>query len=236
MQTQSWNTLIEWIKLKLGSPINQVELSDDQMHNYILDHVLPEISQFSSDKRWVAVGPSNVKTDVDVPILNRAYTIPLDDEYTEIIDVHDVYYNKWQGFGMTANSVVPVNPVDYAMYNELTDIASSFMPVKTWEFRRPDTLIFSEEIKQSLIVEVRTSHKTLATIPSDVYHEIFKPMCLGHMYLLLASFRSKYERLGTPFGDINLNWQELQQRGDSILQQVQEKLDAFPPDILIEIF
>ena len=58
----------------------------------------------------------------------------------------------------------------------------------------------------------------------------------GQIYLLISSYRSKYENLTTPYGTINLNWQQLKDDGNTLLQQVAEKLDMMPPDHLIEFF
>ena len=236
MQTQTWNSLIEYIKIRLGVPINQIEMTDDDIQTYLREHLIPEISQFTSDKKFVTLLTTSLADNPDPPASGRTYTIPFEDDYSEIIEVRNVYFRKTWGIGLTANSVVPVNPVDYAMLNELTDIARSMMPVDTYEYIRPNTLILDEELQSDAIIELRISHKELKTIPSDIYHEIVKPLALGQIYLLLASYRSKYENLTTPYGTINLNWQQLKDDGNTLLQQVAEKLDMVPPDHLIEFF
>ena len=240
MQNQTWNLLLDYIKLRLGGSINQIELTDDEIQTYLINHMIPEVSQFIPNKKWVYKSSDNLQTTADEPILNRAYTIPLDEDNVEIIEVRNIYWNLDWGVGMTANSVVPINPVEYAMMNEIVDIAKYMMPVDTYEFRRPNTIIFDDSLATDssgmVIAELSITHKNLATIPSDVYHEIVKPMALGQIMLLIAAQRSKYENLTTPFGQINLNWQDLQQRGETLLQQVDEKLDAMPPDHLIHMF
>lgn len=240
MQTQTWNLLIDFIKMRLGSPINQIELSDDDIQTYLVNHLMPEISQFISDKKWVYISSDNLQTNADEPILNRAYTIPLDEDNVEIVEVRNIYWNLDWGVGMTANSVVPINPIEYAMMNEMIDIAKYMMPVDTYEFKRPSTIIFDDSLaldtSGTVIAELRITHEDLSTIPSDVYHEIVKPMALGQVMLLISSLRSKYENLTTPFGQINLNWQDLQQRGETLLQQVADKLDMMPPDTFLHIF
>jgi hypothetical protein len=236
MQTQTWNSLIEYIKLRLGSPINQIELSDDDMQSYLSLHMIPEISQYISNKKFVRLSNTNLTPNADAALFERSYTIPMDDDNTEIIEVRNAYWEQTWGVGMTANSVVPINPVDHAMLNEITDIARTQMPLLTFEFIRPDTLILDEDLDDDVILELRVLHKDLTTIPSDVYHDIVKPMALGQICLLIASFRSKYESITTPFGAVNLNWQMMEDKGNTLLQQVQEKLDMMPTDHLVHLF
>jgi len=86
------------------------------------------------------------------------------------------------------------------------------------------------------IVNYTTIHKTLDTIEPDFYAICFKKMCLGSVELWLASLRSKYEGLQTPFGQIPLNWQQLQQSGQQHLEEANQFLSSIPPDKLIEVF
>ena len=43
---QTWNNLLEYIKLELGVPVNLLEISDDDIIKYIKNHALPEFSQY----------------------------------------------------------------------------------------------------------------------------------------------------------------------------------------------
>lgn len=235
MQTQTWNTLIDYIKLRLGSPINQLELSDDDIQSYLILHMIPEVSQYISNKKFVRMTPYDLTPNADSALFARSYTIPIDDDI-EIVEVRDAYWGQTWGVGMTANSVVPINPVDHVMLNEIMDIARTQMPVLTFEFIRPNIMLLDEELRDDVILELRIVHKDLSTIPSDVYHDIVKPMALGQVCLLIAAFRSKYESITTPFGSVNLNWQQIEEKGNTLLQQVQEKLDMMPTDHLIHIF
>ena len=120
------------------------------------------------------------------------------------------------------------------MANSFIDAIKSVQVRNTWEFIPPDILQFDQEI-YACVVEYNVKHETLTTVKPDVYHIIFKPLCLANVKLWIASMRSKYEGLQTPFGNINLNWQQLQQEGLQEKEKVEQMLLTIPPDKLIEI-
>ncbi len=68
------------------------------------------------------------------------------------------------------------------------------------------------------------------------YNLAFKKMCLGSVENWLAALRSKYESVSTPFGQLNLNWQSLQQSAQQHLEEANQFLASIPPDKLIEVF
>jgi NAD(P)-dependent dehydrogenase (short-subunit alcohol dehydrogenase family) len=59
---------------------------------------------------------------------------------------------------------------------------------------------------------------------------------LAEIFENLAAIRKKYKTVNVPFGQIDLNWDELESKSVQIKQSIQEKLDATPPDHLIHIF
>jgi tetratricopeptide (TPR) repeat protein len=72
-------------------------------------------------------------------------------------------------------------------------------------------------------------------INPDYYNILFKPLCLGHTMKWLAALRSKYEGLATPIGELRINWQQLEQNGDRIIQETTVKLEEILPDHFLEI-
>jgi hypothetical protein len=47
--------------------------------------------------------------------------------------------------------------------------------------------------------------------------------------------RSKFEGLATPFGQLNLNFSDLKNEGQTLIDNTMVILDTLPPDILIEV-
>ncbi len=213
---QTWNDVLDFIKLKLGAKINLVELSDEELKKNISQQVLPYFSQYSPKKKFVSINSNNLIPQVkDKP--RFMYKLPVkDDDY--IIDILDAY----------------VTSSDLGINNSFIDAIKSLGIRNTWEFIPPDTLVFDVEIKFGLVV-YNVPHSDLNTIKPDIYHIIFKPLCLAETKLWIYSIRSKFEGLNTPFGAINLNFQQLAQEGMQEKEKAEQLLISLPPDKLVEI-
>lgn len=238
--SQDWNSLIRYVKRKLGSPPNKLELSDDEIYEIIKDDVLPELSQFSV-ARTIYIRISN--TDhIDPPnssegITFELYKIPVPDDI-RLIDVQEVYYNRdnMGTLGVYQNMLAVLDPRDAVMTNEFLDMLNSLEVLQAFEFRAPDEIMFERPLLgASVILECKVEHTDLNTIPSDVYREIFKPWCVAEIMEDLASIRKKYRSVNTPFGEIGMNWEELETKAASIKETIKDKLDAMPPDHLVHI-
>jgi len=258
MAHQNWNNVIRYIKRKLGVPLNFLELSDASIREIILEDVLPAFSQYLGTPVWFRLGPEHVittddkATNIDESLFVDATTtnyyiaeryqipVPLD---MSIVDVQEIY---WPQYGATAGTaaetiqnmgMMSMNPMDMAIMNVYSDIQKSMMTLPTYRFIPPKDLLLDISLfGKHIILECKAVHSDLETIPSDMYHELFKPMCLAEILDDVIQLRKKYRIMSTPFGEINLNWEELQTRHDTIKQTVQEKLDSLPPDHLVSIF
>ena len=235
---QTWNNLLDYIKVKLGVPTNLFEFSDDFIQNYIKNNVLPHLSSYVSWKCWIALKSENLITDENDPdydpLLTKVkYRIPVPANY-DILDVKDLYLNTANiGIGAISYGYMLLDPRDTVMGNTYENMIKSLSAVTDYEFMRPDILILGRDITEDVIIECRVVHQELKTIPSDFYHEIFKKRCLGEVMLLCAAQRSKYADLSTQFGPIPINWEKMENDGKEILQEVDSLLDAIPPEYLI---
>jgi hypothetical protein len=131
--------------------------------------------------------------------------------------------------------MLQMDPRDKAMMNTYSDAQRSMMVVPTFRFIAPKEILFDVTMGgRQFIVECKCVHDDLSTIPSDIYHEIFKEMALAEIIDTIVQMRKKYRTMSTPFGEIQMNWEDLQQRYDQLKSTVQEKLDSLPPDRLID--
>lgn len=240
MSTQNWNHLLEFIKLKLGVPTNLLEISDADIQKYIKDHVIPEISNVISARAWSVITSANLINDPNdpdyvEPFKDLRYRIPMDEKY-EIIDVYDAYIRPSNSpyFDVGTYGYAVLDPRDIVMWNTYADIFKSLNPVTDYYFIRPNIIQFGRKLlRDGIILECRVIHTNLESIPSDVFHDIFKMKCLGEVMSLVAAQRSKYENMSTQFGTIPINWERLETKSQEILQEVESKLDACPPEYLI---
>lgn len=233
---QTWTDVLKFIKINLGVPLNNLELSDDELVENLKDQVLPVFSQFAPRKSFKAITSSNIiyRQNQDGHPLYQ-YRIPKEtNEY--IIDVLNVYHTQNRLLMSELSSLIhsPMQAIDIVIANSYNDIIRSLQKRQTWEFIPPDVIIFDDEI-QYAVMEYQTIHDDLSTIDPDKYHLIFKKLCLANVKLWVASMRSKFENLQTPFGPLNLNYEKLQQEGQQEREECMQLLNMLPPDVLVHV-
>ena len=232
---QTWNNVLEYIKLELGAPVNLLEISDDDIIKYIKNHVLPEFSQYVPAFKFKVITESNRVTYEAGP--SHVYKIPADPD-DQIIDIYDVYYSRTGSISVDVlgNYVVTsVDAIDAVITNEFKDVISSLRSRQTWEFHPPDFLFFDKPLPNgSALVVYNIVHKSLETIRPDMYR-YFKKFCAGYIKVWVAKLRSKFDNLATPVGQIPINWQQLLQEGQQEIQEVYQILETVPPDHLIVV-
>lgn len=231
---QHWNNILSYIKINLGVPVNLLEIADDELILNLREHVLSSFSQYAPAKAYAFItGANQFWGGLGSP--QYMYKIPVP-EGTYIIDVLEAMPTKEVSVvDMYGGAIINAQAaMDLVISNTYIDAVRSLQARNTWEFIPPNIMIFDKETT-SCVVIYNTPHVTLDTIRPDLYHRAFKPMCLGHTKLWIASMRSKFEGLTTPFGALNLNYDKLQQEGQTLIDAAQAVLDTIPPDLLIEV-
>ena len=114
------------------------------------------------------------------------------------------------------------------------DAVKSLNTRNTWEFIPPNTIQWEEEIETCIVVG-SVIHKKLETIQPDLYETIFKPLSLAHVKIWIAALRSKYQELTTPYGNINVGWEKLDNEGRTEREKYENLLEQLPPDVLIYV-
>lgn len=239
---QNWNNLLRYIKRKVGSPLNFLELSDEDIYDIVIEDVLPALSQYVGKPVWFTLGPQNLKPRTRTAhdsYSSERYIIPVPKEMA-IVEVIEVYWNQYgmvgscHELGMAQGYISMLDPRDTVMANTFIDMVRSLDVVPTFRFIPPKEILFDTSLNQKdLIIECKAEHSDLTTIPSDIYFEILKPKAHVEVLEALIGMRKKFKTLATPFGQIELNWEDLKSEADMIKSAVQEKLDSLPPEILV---
>ncbi|MEM3451997.1 MAG: hypothetical protein QW835_00020 [Candidatus Hadarchaeum sp.] len=231
---QTWNTVLRIIKNRLGVPLNFLELSDEEIVEGLKTEVL---YRFSNHVPWIKYLLLSEKdllpTAMGQPIWR--YRLPLDEDV--VLDINDVYYTSsvvlFEEFtGLLTASYEGM--IDLVLLNSFIDAVKSLNTRQTWQFFPPDVLVFDQEIKLAT-VEYSTVHRDLSTIRSDYFVEVFVDMCYAYVLQWILARRRKYSSLTTPFGNLELNVPQLEQEYASIMEKVETKLAAVPPDHLVYV-
>lgn len=229
MAYQNWNNIISYIKSKLGVPVNQLELSDVEIQSYLQEHMIPEFSQYSPDKKWVYL-PSASGSN----ITKNQYTYTFDIE-ENITCVESVYYaTDAQSTIIQSLQGYFLDPRDTSMSNSFIDMIDFLNVYQTFEFLPPKRIQFSRKVSDiGAIVELNIEHQKLDTIQPDLYQKIFKPMAHKHVLDLVIATRSKFTELSSPFGTMNLNVDRLETQRDRLSDKLEEDLNLIPTRTLI---
>jgi len=224
---QNWNNLIQYIRYQLGS-INQLEITDDELRNYIKEHTLLDFSNHSPNKLWVLITDSNrMPFNPTIPdrIMDEdTYKIPLSNENDYIINVENAYYRKGTSdFFDEYPYMLQTDPRDVVMNNTMSTMLDYLDTVQYYQFMPPDTIVFGERLGGvGVILELNIVHTNLDNIKRDIYQNLFKKMALRDTLQMIIANRSKFQQLSSPFGEISLNIEFLEKKLDKIEQDIQE--------------
>lgn len=232
---QNWNNVLDYIKSGLGAPLNLLELSDDEIIQKLRDHVLSLFSQYSPAERYSYITSANRVGATRAGSPQWLYRIPVDPG-TYITDILGAYPTKEVSIvDMYGGAIINARAaMELVISNTYIDAVRSLTVRNTWQFIPPDMMLFDQEVTSSVVVYC-APHDVLNTVRPDMYHKALKPLCLANVKLWLSALRSKFEGLTTPFGQLNLNWDKLQNEGVTERDNAIAILEALPPKILIEV-
>jgi hypothetical protein len=226
---QNWNNCLSYIRANLGTKLQNIEIDDQEFILYFKDHTMAEFSLIEPNKSWVMLTPLNI---IHRGGILYEFQVPED---IEVIDVHDVYYGSMiatlAGFGSFF-----FDPTDVVMSNTLNDMLEFLRTVKTFQFIKPNKILFSEMLPDGhAIAELNIEHTNPNTIPSDLYRNLFLKMCLHDAIQMVLANRIKYSNLSSPFGEINLNIDYLNNKLETLKAEITEINDWLPHRELLHI-
>lgn len=224
--------VLNYIKLNVSSVINLLEMTDDEIWNYLIDFTIPEFSSYWPDvkKIWYNFSdPKNIST------INNEYYI-YDDEGMEILDVVDIIDTSsvTEGhplFGMS-NNIAAASYV-YQLVNSSAMHKWGFTRYE-FEFLHPNKIRMAGFISSEAVVVYERVHPfDLRTITGHM-EKYFLKFALGDIKIILGNKRKKFQNYTTPFGEIPINIDILDE-GKTAKQEVIDYLkENVPPYIIID--
>lgn len=217
MLTQS--EVLNFVKSNLGWPFMHLELTDEQILDYIVENTLKEFAYYVPQVWKIGL---NLDLDANkVPgVANEFYIY--DPQGLEILNVIDFYTQTGELYLHGHPPLGPMSPGElpgWALQVEnamMTKMFSSFD--YTCEFRHPNILRISPLPSGTLgIITVeyeREQPHDLSGVPNDL-HQYYKKLALADIMITIGRIRKRYGgNLRTPFGEIPLE--------DSILDEGKE--------------
>jgi len=227
----NWDNLLSYIKLNLGSTVNNVEFSDEEIIGMIEEHVLPEFSRYIPLQRYyimyefeniISRSPALVfqfkNFKYKILNVNRLIRKPT------VLDITQ-YYNLQQTSGDLTDMLIAQNA--FSMNKD-------FVSQDTWKFFAPDKL---QVIRGSnnygsvmdFIVDVNCIHKDPSTVDPDVYH-FLRDLALSTVFINIGRIRKKFSSFNTPQSQVDVNADEIFQEGMQLREKTIQDLEELPPD------
>jgi len=228
---QNWNNLLDYIKLGFGADVQQIEFDDNRIIEIIKNHVMPRFSRYVPLMRYYYLTEAENLIQSDPSKIYEIKNFPY-----QIIKV-DKVISKANYFDISQFYNVAINGqdiTDFLAGNNILQSQSMVMADDTWRFFSPNRLEIIKgantvQISDDFILELLCVHDDPQTIDPDMY-EYFRDLALGEIMIYIARIRSKFSNFNTPFGNVEVNADQLKQEGEQLKNDIIQKLEHLPPD------
>jgi len=228
--------VLNYIKENVSFPFQVLEMTDDEILNYLNNYIVTKFSYFVPDKNKIGMhlGDPIHRTNIE----NEFYIFDPDNRtiigFVEVIpDLSTSIISGHPTFGTGSFDNLP--QFMYNVERSRNTAKWGFIPEPIFEFQPPNIIrtlpTYTDTI--TLIYE-RTHSTTYNSIPiwAESY---FLDYCLGHIQILLGNKRKKFSSLQTPYGEVPLNADEIKSDGKDLVDKIEEKLQMYNPSIIIDI-
>ena len=225
----NWNNTIDYIKMQLGADVNQLEIDEYKLLDIIQTVTMPEFCQYYNYIDRISY-PSEQLTAINSEYKPR-YKITNYDR--QVYEIKEIYFPSNTLISHTVfNSADAVAAATGGYTYGMTE---SLMPVRSWQFFRPDIIELTIPIGYSepshFVIEVGAEFKNPNEMEPSMY-SAFKKLAAADVIDYVISLRSKFEQLTTPQGTINLNINRLEQKSMNLRNSAMQKLENTQPDVL----
>jgi hypothetical protein len=223
----SWSFVLERIKDELGLPFQPLEKEDAEIIDYLKRNAVKKFSKYFPAKRKTAVDTSN--PDFQVPNRYSEYYI-VDPNGRNILDVINIYTTMSEDLvlghpwiGVFTYDSVP----HYALQVHLANTTKLWSIYNhTIEFSPPNILRITPIYKGRFAVEYEAELDSELSDLDPQLEDYFVELCLAMTMRQIGRIRRKYSNIQTPFGDIQLNAEELYSEGEQKLTELIEKFET----------
>lgn len=227
----TWSIVLQRIKDETGLPFQPFEKTDEEIVEYLKNNAIRKYSTYFPQKWRLALDTSD--PTIKVPDRQNEYYM-IDPDEREIFNVTD--FIPVMGDHLMLNHTF----MGAWTYNELPNWhlqnfqANNLRPWSNFnfntEFTAPNRVRITPEYSGQCTLEYERMHSTnLDTIETD-RHDLFIDLCLGMTMMLIGRIRKKFTNIQTPFGEININAEEIFNDGKEIFDKTIElfKVGALP--------
>jgi len=222
----SWSFVLERIEEELGLPFQVLERSQTEIVNYLKRNAIKKFSRFFPATFRLSLDTTD--PNLQVPNRQMEYYLVDPDERT-ILSVKNMY----TGFGEKLVLGHPwVGTFNYNQIpNYLLDVHTS-MTTQLWspynyttEFIPPNTLRINPSYHGNAVVEYERELSPELTDLNPELEDPFTELCLAMFMMQIGRIRRRYSNISTPFGEIQLNAEEIYSEGQSRYDQLMDRFE-----------
>jgi hypothetical protein len=221
----NWQFVLQRIKEELSLPFQVLEKSDEEIIDYCKRNALKEFEMYFPEKWRLTLNCDD--PEMKVPDRSSEFYLvdPDDREIKNIIDVYPgygptimtghPYMGAWTFAGLEewmlsvykANMLKPFSHFNY-----------------THEFMPPNMLRISPKFDGACVVAYERSHDPELSSLDPNLHNVFIDLCYGKFAMMIGRLRKKYNSYTTPFGEINVNGDDIYNDGKEVYDRTLEAM------------
>ena len=234
----SINDVLDYVKTNLGFPFMHLELTDQQIIDYIKKNTVKEYSYYIPQVSKVPLNTNLASSKVPGTANEFYIWEPLGLEILNVIDIYtsasDLYFYGHPPVGPMCSG--ELGEWALSVHNAMTTKMFSSWDM-TFEFRHPNIVRISPANGNLGIISVeyeRQQPDDLSGIPNDL-QMYFKDLALGDIMIVIGRIRKRYSgQMHTPFGDIPLE-AEIFEEGKELKSKTIETLERlYIPNVRID--
>jgi hypothetical protein len=220
--------VLKFVKDQLAFSWSFIELTDEQILEWIKEYTLKEFSQFFPDLNTIGYNPNLARNKV----AGKANEYYIEDpEGLEILGIKDIY---WPQGDYLLHGHPPLGPLslgelaNWALSVEVSMWVKQFSSFDhTFEFKHPNIVRISPVIDNMDFIAIeyeRCQPPDFRKVRNDLQHW-FLELSLADIMIMIGRIRNRYgDMLKTPFGEIPLQANQLYDEGKEKKRELLEKL------------
>jgi hypothetical protein len=233
------NTVLDYIKDNLAFPFMHLELTDEQILEYVKRHTIKEFSYYIPQV-WKTVVNTELEANRVPGIGNEWYIF--DDQGLEILNVVEIYTSKGE---LYLHGHPPLGPLSMGEIPEWALSVNNAMTTKmfssfdyTFEFKHPNIIRISPVMSTLGTVTIEYERQQpcdFSGIPNDI-QSYFKKLALAQIMIVIGRIRKRYGggNLRTPFGEIPLESEIFEEGKEKEREVIEELKTLYIPNIRLD--
>jgi len=228
--------VLNFVKTRLGYPNLPLEFNDDQILDYIRMNTIPEFSKYIPDVHEVPLDTSDPRSQTEIDNVFKFY----DPDDLTIIDIVEVYFSmaEWAIVGHPIIGLFGGGNEAAAKYLQQVDEAGTVHKWaylrETYEFIKPNKIRIIPVPNGPVTIRYeRFHHPDFSTIEHE-YIKMFLDLCWADVAIWLGGIRKYYRTINTPFGEIELNADDLISDAKETRSNIIEKISSYPPSVIVD--